>query len=97
MQYTWLNDELPVKVNCIIEIRKTHSDVVADMGAKIALCRCIYAFYNINFLTNITAKLSTANEKHFTAKLSTVCSLNIFIGGKILEINSWPFFWLYLG
>ncbi|XP_074591609.1 nuclear-pore anchor-like isoform X2 [Curcuma longa] len=32
----WLNEELSMKVNCLIEERKTHMEVVADLSAKLS-------------------------------------------------------------
>ena len=33
---SWLNDELKVKVDNLIELRKAHSELEAEMSAKLA-------------------------------------------------------------
>lgn len=41
----WLNEELSAKVNSLIEERKTHLEVVADMSAKISNVNVLISEY----------------------------------------------------
>lgn len=45
----WLNDELTAKVDSLIQLRRTHADLEADMSSKLADVSLFWKLYMRNF------------------------------------------------
>lgn len=43
----WLNDELTTKVGSLIELRRSHTELKADMSAKLANVSVFFLFWRI--------------------------------------------------
>lgn len=44
---SWLNDELKIKVDNLIELRKTHSELEAEMSVKLSDVSVLYILFTL--------------------------------------------------
>lgn len=52
----WLNEELSAKVNSLVEERKTHMEIVADMSAKLADVSVLILMKGVLFFSTLSSE-----------------------------------------